>query len=240
MSGKLLENRVAIITGSTSGIGLAVAEELATHGVKLILNGRNSNLLNEVATRLNAVSVCGDMVSPETAELLLNAALTNYGRCDFVVNNAGIIETGCINDIDIEKVCRMVDVNVSAAYRLSYLAIRHFISQNYGYLINISSVMGTKVRATAGAYAGTKFAIEALSEALRMEVAGTSVGVTCIEPGLVMTNLHRDWSVHPSESMDISRPLDPADIARCVTFILTQPDHVRIPRLMILPCDHNI
>lgn len=240
MSERALKDTVAIITGATSGIGQAVAEELAGHGVKLILNGRNPDQLNEITARLKAVPVAGDIVSPDTATQLFEEAMSHYGRCDFVINNAGIIETGHIHEINLEKVCRMVDVNVTAAYRLSYLAIRHFISQKHGHLINMSSVMGTKVRATAGAYSGTKYAIEALSEALRMEVSGTPVGVTCIEPGLVMTNLHRDWPVHPSESMNITTPLEPGDIARCVIFILKQPPHVKIPRLMILPGDHNI
>ena len=100
--------------------------------------------------------------------------------------------------------------------------------------------MGTKVRSTAGAYAGTKYAIEALSEALRMEVAGSDVKVTCIEPGLVVTDLHRDWPVHPTKGMGIEHPLQPEDVARCVAFVLTQPAHVLIPRIMMLPSDHVI
>lgn len=236
----LLKDKVAIITGATSGIGLAIAEALAEQGVKLVLNGRNKEMLSEIAFRLEAIPIDGDIVAPETINRLFEAATRGYNRCDYVINNAGIIETGPINEVNIDKICKMVDVNVTAAYRISYTALRHFLTQNSGHLINMSSVMGTKVRATAGAYSGTKYAIEALSEALRMEVSGTPIAITCIEPGLVMTNLHRDWPIHPSESMNITSPLLPADIARCVTFILTQPPHVRIPKLMILPGDHSI
>ncbi len=88
---------------------------------------------------------------------------------------------GPIESIDIERVCAMVRVNVEAAFRVAYTFLRHFRQQGSGHLINISSVMGTKVRPTAGAYAGTKHAIEALSEALRMEVAGS--GVLMVLPG---------------------------------------------------------
>jgi NADP-dependent 3-hydroxy acid dehydrogenase YdfG len=134
----------------------------------------------------------------------------------------------------------MVRINVEAAYRVAYTALRHFRGAGAGHLINISSVLGTKIRPTAGAYAGTKYAIEALSEALRMEVAGSAVKVSCIQPGLVMTELHRDIPVHPRETLGVERPLVPADIARMVLFLAELPDHVAVPRLMILPQDQAI
>jgi NADP-dependent 3-hydroxy acid dehydrogenase YdfG len=76
--------------------------------------------------------------------------------------------------------------------------------------------------------------------ALRMELSGTPIQISCIEPGLVMTELHQSWEVHPRESMGIQKPLSVEDIVETVRFIMNQPDHVRIPRLMILPGDHNI
>lgn len=235
-----LTGQVAVITGATSGIGLAVARELRTHGVQLVLTGRAGEKLKALKDELGAEIVIGDILAPELPRQLLETALGVFGRCDIVLNNAGTIEVGSVQAIDIEKVCTMVRVNVEAAFRVAYTFVRHFQAQGSGHLINISSVMGTKVRSTAGAYAGTKYAIEALSEALRMELAGSEVQVTCIEPGLVMTELHRDWPVHPTEGMGIQHPLQPDDVARCVTFVLTQPSHVRIPRLMVLPSDHVI
>ena len=96
------------------------------------------------------------------------------------------------------------------------------------------------MRPTAGAYSGTKYAIEALSEALRMELAGTPIHVICIEPGLVFTGLHDSWATHPSQSMNIPHALKPEDVAAVIRFALTQPPHVRIPRLMVLPHEHQI
>jgi NADP-dependent 3-hydroxy acid dehydrogenase YdfG len=84
-------------------------------------------------------------------------------------------------------------------------------------------------------YAGTKYAIEALSEALRMEVAKSDVKVSVIEPGVTSTELQDHFPVHPKDALGISQPLMPADIARCVRFILEQPAHVRIPVMMVLP-----
>ena len=159
---------------------------------------------------------------------------------DVVVNNAGTMVAGKIDDLDLDKMAQMIDVNVTAAFRMSYVACRHFKAAGAGHLINISSVLGTKVRETAGAYAGTKHAIEALTEALRMELSGTDVSVCCVEPGLVLTELHDAWEVHPRESLGIDPPLAPEDVARSVKFVLEQPPHVRIPRVMVLPGAHKI
>jgi NADP-dependent 3-hydroxy acid dehydrogenase YdfG len=240
MSSDTLSGKVAVITGAGSGIGLAVAKELHSRGMRLVLNGRTETRLAQVKQELSAIAMAGDISEPSLPKKLLDLALSSYGRCDVVLNNAGIMEAGSIESIDIDKVCAMVRVNVEGAFRVAYTFVRHFKALGSGHLVNISSVLGTKVRPTAGAYAGTKYAIEALSEALRMELAGTPVAVTCIEPGLVMTGLHRDWPVHPSETLNVPHPLQPEDIARCVAFVLTQPANVKIPRLMVLPGEHPI
>ena len=173
MSTSTLTEQVAVVTGASSGIGLAVARELRALGLRLVLTARSDDRLNEISGELGAATLAADITGSTVPEGLLATALARYGRCDVVVNNAGAIEVGPIESIDIDKVCSMVRVNVEAAYRVAYTFIRHFVEQGFGHVINASSVMGTKVRPTAGVYSGTKFAIEALSEALRMEVAGT-------------------------------------------------------------------
>jgi NADP-dependent 3-hydroxy acid dehydrogenase YdfG len=238
--GQDLSGLVAVITGASSGIGEAAARDLAGAGVRLVLTARSADKLSALAAELNAVAVLGDITGATLPDRLLAQALDSYGRCDIALNNAGIIEVGPIQSIDIDKVCSMVRINVEAAYRVAYVFARHFLKANRGHLVNISSVMGTKVRPTAGAYSGTKYAIEALSEALRMELAGTPVHVICIEPGLVFTGLHDSWAIHPSQSMNIPNALKPEDVAAVIRFALSQPPHVRIPRLMVLPHEHQI
>ena len=236
-----LKDKVAIITGASSGIGRAVARNLNEAGVKFILTGRREDHLAELKGELEHVAVLtGDISQVGMPQNLLKNALDVFGRCDIVFNNAGIIEAGSIDEINIEDVCYMVRVNVEAAFRMAYVAVKHFKSTGSGYLINTSSVLGTKVRPTAGAYAGTKFAIEALTEALRLELAKTNIGVSCVEPGLVQTDLHREWPVPPAQSLNIPRPLQPEDIARVVRFILEQPDHVRLPRILAVPSDQEL
>ena len=236
-----LKDKVAIITGASSGIGRAVARNLNEAGVKFILTGRRESHLTELRDELEHVAVLtGDISQKGMPQSLLAAALDTFGRCDIVFNNAGIMKAGSIDDIDIEDMCYMVRVNVEAAFRMAYVAVKHFKSTGSGYLLNTSSVLGTKVRPTAGAYAGTKFAIEALTEALRLELAKTDIGVSCVEPGLVQTDLHRECPVPPAQSLNIPRPLQPEDIARVVRFILEQPDHVRLPRILAVPSDQEL
>ena len=236
-----LKDKVAIITGASSGIGRAVARNLNEAGVKFVLTGRREARLTELKDELeHAAILTGDISQDAMPQRLLAKALDTFGRCDIVFNNAGIIKAGSIDEIDIEDMCYMVRVNVEAAFRMAYVAVKHFKSTGSGYLLNTSSVLGTKVRPTAGAYAGTKFAIEALTEALRLELAKTNIGVSCVEPGLVQTDLHREWPVPPAQSLNIPRPLQPEDIARVVRFILEQPDHVRLPRILAVPSDQEL
>lgn len=236
----MIKDKVAVITGASSGIGMAIAKELGKREIKLVLTGRNEDKLNEICEELKAVSVIGDITKADVQNKLLEVAKKKYGRCDILINNAGTIEVGTIEEINIEKLTDMIRVNVEATFRITYLFLKEFKKMDSGHIINISSVMGTKVRQTAGAYSGTKYAIEALSEALRMELAGTNIKISCIEPGLVMTELHKDWDIHPSVGMGINNPLQPKDIAEKVLYLLDQPEHIRIPKIMILPSDHII
>lgn len=235
-------NRVAVITGATGGIGEAVAKALSGAGYRLVLSARSAGKLEALASQLKTPSalVAGDLQDAAIPQRLLSTALDSFGRCDVCFNNGGLIEVGAIASIDIERVCEMVRVNVEGAFRVAYVFLKHFVTQESGHLVNTSSILGTKVRPTAGAYAGTKYAIEALSEALRMELSKTDVQVSCIQPGLVRTGLHARWETPPAVAMGIPEPLTPADVARMVLFILEQPAHVRIPQLMILPKGHEI
>ncbi len=232
---------VAVITGASSGIGAATAIELDRMGMNLVLVGRDQKRLAQTADKCHeAAVVVGDLTDPTMADILLDTALAEFGRCDVLVNNAGVMEVGTIETIDMERTIAMVRINVEAALRIGYVFLKHFKKMNHGDLVNISSILGTKSRAGAGPYAGTKYAIEAWTEALRMELAGTDVRVCAIEPGLVETHLQDHFEVHPAKLMSVKKMLAPADIARGIGFVLAQPRHVRVPRLMMLPGEQAI
>ena len=151
-----LSGQVAVVTGASSGIGLAAARELHALGLKLVLTARCEERLGWISDKLAAATVTADITEATVPDRLLATALERHGRCDVMINNAGAIEVGPMDSIDIDGVCSMVRVNVEAAYRVAYTFIRHFVKQGNGHVISMSSVMGTKVRPTAGAYAGTK------------------------------------------------------------------------------------
>jgi NADP-dependent 3-hydroxy acid dehydrogenase YdfG len=232
----VLAGQVAIITGASSGIGVGVAEELKQAGMNLVLTGRREDRLRPLGERLGGCKVVvGDIVDPQMPQRLMDVGLEQFGRCDVVFNSAGVMHAGSYDQVDVEQMCSMIRVNVEAATRMAYTALKHFHAVGRGHLINVSSILGTKVRPNAGVYAGAKHAIEAFSEALRMETAKTDIKVSVIEPGVVETELQDHFPVHPREALGITHPLTPADVARCVRFILEQPSHVRIPVMMILP-----
>jgi NADP-dependent 3-hydroxy acid dehydrogenase YdfG len=235
-----LDNSVAVITGATSGMGKAIAETFYRKQIRMVLHGRNENKLKQIANATQSKYVLGDITRPDIPGKLLQTAREHFNHCDIVVNNAGVLEVGAIEDINIDKVCEMVRVNIEASYRVVYTFVKYFKENDAGHIINISSTLGTKVREKVGAYAGTKFAIEALSEALRIELAKTNVKITCIEPGLVKTDFHRNWKIDPTKLMDVPNPLTPEDIADAVLYVLQQKANIRIPRLMIIPKDNVI
>jgi NADP-dependent 3-hydroxy acid dehydrogenase YdfG len=237
-----LKGKVAVITGASSGIGEGSAYELAAAGMKLVLTARRKELLEKITAQLGTevAIVAGDITEESLPQKLLDTAVEKFGSCDVVLNNAGIMIVGEAKKIDIEAVCRMVRINVEAVYRLAILAMRHMIEQGSGYIINTSSILGLKVRKTTGAYAGTKFAVEALTEDLRMQAAGTGVRVCSLEPGLVETHLQDHFDIHPRDMLNIKDLVQPSDIGRTIRFMLEQPDHVAIPRILVMPADQGM
>lgn len=230
--------KVAVVTGASSGIGKAISDTLLKDDFSLVVSGRTINDHFEESGKLKRCAA--DLSDPGTSDLLLESALSNFGKCDYLFVNAGIIESGLIEDIDIDRVCKMARLKVESSFRLIYTFLKYFKKQGSGHIFITSSVLGTKVRETSGAYAGCNYALEALAESLRMELSDTDIQITCLEPGLVETNLHSDWDVHPSKLLNITNTLTPQDIADAVKEIMTKPSHIRIPRYMILPKGHKI
>lgn len=231
--------KTCLVTGASSGIGFAIAKALHADGYKVIATSRRKDRLQETGIEKENL-FSGDLNSLNFQDSLVDHIFSNNGHCDYLFNCAGVLETGSIEDINIQKMTAMIRLNVETTFRLTYMMLKKFKEQGFGHVINISSVLGTKVRPTAGAYAATKFAMEALSEALRMELSGTDIKISNIQPGLVLTELHKDWEVHPKDSLNVNEPLTVDDVVEAVRYIMGQPAHVNVPKVMILPKDHEI
>ncbi len=233
-----LTGQVAVVTGSGSGIGAAITQSFLNAGAKVLATGKRIEKLKKLGSHEGLSIMAGDITEPAFADQLLGRALDEFGRCDIVANNAGVMWSGAAHEIEIDHVVSMVRVNIEAAFRVAHVFVKHFFQQNSGQIINTSSVLGTKVRANAGAYSATKYAVEALSEAMRLELADTNVKIICIEPGLVMTDLHNHFETHPKDMIGLEDPLQPEDIAEIVLHTVLQPPHVLVPKVMVLP-KHN-
>ena len=230
-----LKDKIMVITGASSGIGMATARRLDRAGVKFVLNARSADKLESLASELSsAVGVTGDMIDPQTPQKILDKAFSEFGRVDILFNNAGVMHIGTVDEVDIETLCRMVRLNFESVVRMSYLVLRHMKKQGSGFLINSSSLAGLKSFPEIGPYCGTKFAVEAFTEALRMELAGTGVKVTAIEPGRTRTELFSHWPEEKKFKPE-NGLIEADDIARCIEFILAQPQEVLIPRLLVVP-----
>jgi NADP-dependent 3-hydroxy acid dehydrogenase YdfG len=226
--------KTCLITGASSGIGMALAKALAGDQHRLILTARREDRLRPLQSE-NVDIIPGDLTSAEFVDSLDEYVYQKYGHCDYLFNSAGVITKGSVEETDIDRMTTMLRLNIESTFRLTYRFLKRFVKQGSGHVINISSVAGTRVRPTIGAYAATKFAMEALSEALRLELSDTDIKISCIAPGLVLTELHDDWEVHPVDLLNIREPLTGEDIVETARFIMNQPDHVRIPRVLILP-----
>jgi NADP-dependent 3-hydroxy acid dehydrogenase YdfG len=234
--------KVAVITGATNGIGTAIVRSLSSAGYSLVLSSPSSEKLGWLTTQLEgpAVVIAGNLRVESMPETMLAAALNNFGRCDVCFNNGGLIEAGTVETVDIERICNMVRVNVEGAFRMAYTFLQYFAQQGRGHLFNTSSILAKKVRPPVGAYAATKFAVEALSEALRMELCKSEVRISCIEPGLVRTGYQDRWEVPPDALMGMSEPLEPEEVAKMVLVILEEPAHLRVPQHMLAPRDREL
>lgn len=236
-----LHDKVAIITGASSGIGEAIAKELDAAGMKLVLTARSQDKLEHLAANLKqATAIAGTITEPELPQKLVDTAIKTFGQLDVVLNNAGMMTVGSIEDVDIDSICQMVRLNVESVYRMAYTTLRHFKKGGRGFLINTSSIAGLKTAPTYAAYNGTKFAVEAFTDSLRVELAGTGIKVAAIAPGTVDTGLYDRWSKEEKDYITSGGALQAEDIARSVRFILEQPDHVLIPRLLVVPTNQPV
>jgi short-subunit dehydrogenase len=184
---KKLEHSVAIITGASSGIGRETANLLARKGVKLVLAARREDKLKEVAKEINslgseALIIPTDVSDQTQVEHMVQRALEKFGRVDILVNNAGFGQFASIEETSSEDMLEIMGVNLMGTFYTTKAVLPQMKKQGSGHIINVSSVAGKRGFPFLGAYCATKFAMNAISEALRIELTGTGICVSLVYP----------------------------------------------------------
>lgn len=235
-----LHDQVAVVTGASSGIGEAIARELAAAGVRLVLTGRRADRLQALQALLptDSAVVVAAIDDPATAQALLDAALQRFGRADILVNNAGVVVTGTVDTMDLDALALMTRVNFDAVVRASYVFARHFKRQGQGAIINVSSVGAYVSHSTMGAYSALKLALEGVTTALRVELKSSGVRVGSIAPGSTDTEIFDQLRARAEAAgVTMPTPLAPADVAAAVRFMLERPAHANVARLLLVSSD---
>jgi NADP-dependent 3-hydroxy acid dehydrogenase YdfG len=245
-----LQGTVSLVTGASSGIGEATALRLAQLGSQLAIVARREDRLRELAARIDregstALVIEGDVSSEEQARGAVEKTVSELGRLDTLINNAGVMLLGPVQGAPLEEWERMLQVNVAGLLYCARAALPHLLEaaeqgpRNVADMVNISSVAGRVARAGSGVYNLTKHGVGAFSEALRQEVTQRHLRVSLVEPGAVSTELasHNRPEILEQISnrfQDVDR-LQADDVADAITYIVTRPRRVAVNEILIRP-----
>jgi NAD(P)-dependent dehydrogenase (short-subunit alcohol dehydrogenase family) len=228
------DGKVAIVTGASSGIGRAAALELAGRGASVLAVGRDQAALGEVVELMKdgrGVAFARDLTEPRSADAVIEAAVDSFGQLDVLVNAAGIIAMGSVEQTDDRLWDRVMEVNVNAAFRLMRAAIPQLKARR-GAIVNVSSVNGRRVFPGLAAYNVSKAALDQLTRCAAIELAPSGVRVNAVNPGVTITNLHRRSGMgeeqytafleRSKETHPIGRPGQPEDVAQMIVFLASE------------------
>lgn len=241
----MLTDKVAIVTGASSGIGRATAQSLAKKGVRVVLGARRRDRLDELASEIQSVggqalSFVTDVAQRQSCEDLIRYTIEQWGRIDILVNNAGLMPLSFIKNLHVDEWDRMIDVNIKGVLYCTAAALPHMLTAKSGHIVNVSSVAGRIVFPAGSVYCATKHAVTAFSEGLRQELSTRkNIRVTCIEPGVVATELTStitDESLQEYvEGAKKMVALQSQDIADAILYAVFSPNHVNVNEILIRP-----
>ena len=245
--GERLDGTVALVTGASSGIGEAAARALARQGAKVAIATRRRDRLEALGREIDGLVVEADFADREQATEAVRRTVSELGRLDTVVNNAGVMLLGPAEEAPLEEWERMVAINVQGLLYVSHAAIAPLLEaaadgpRKVADLVNISSVAGRRATSGSSVYNLTKHGVGAFSEALRQEFADRHLRVSLVEPGAVATELTDHLRDGVRENIrarlrDIER-LTSDDIADAIEYIVTRPARVAINEILIRPTE---
>ena len=241
-----LEGRVALVTGASSGIGLAAAERLATLGARISATARRADRLDTLVRRIEdgggtALAVPADVTDLEAVRAAVRTTTAELGPIDILINNAGIMPVAPITEVRVDDWARMVDVNVKGVLHVLGAVLPGMLEREAGHIVSVGSLASRRPFPGGTVYAATKFAVRALGWGLHLELGNAhGIRVTDIQPGVVATELlddDPDVAAAWAEAWKDRRMLQPEDIARAIEFVVTSPGHVSVSELLVRPTD---
>ena len=234
--------KTVIITGASSGIGKITAKAMGKAGFNIVLAARNIEKLEEIKTELigegiKAIAVKTDVVNRTDMQALAKAAIDEFGSIDILVNNAGLMPLSFMKNLHHQEWNQMVDVNIKGVLNGIEAVLPTMMKNKSGHIINISSVAGVKVFPSSAVYSGTKWAVEAITEGLRMEMTNSfNLRTTVVRPGGTESNLTSTITDPDVKAMFASRknvPLKAEDIANAIVYAATQPENVSVNEVLV-------
>ena len=225
-----LNGKTALVTGATSGLGCAIAREMAAEGAQLMLTGRNQAAGAALANELGARFVAGDIADPGFPDRLIAETVSALGRLDILINNAGITHRGSILDTSDADWTRVMDVNVTALMRCSRAALRHMVAAGKGSIVNIASDFAVVAGQREAVYCTSKGAVLQLTKAMALDHGPQGVRVNAVCPGDVETPMLLEGIQSGGETIAaalarkgaafaLGRVGQPAEIAKVVAFL---------------------
>jgi NADP-dependent 3-hydroxy acid dehydrogenase YdfG len=249
LNGDRLRGRVAVVTGASSGIGAAVGRALNAEGAHVALAARREDALLEVQAGLKtgdgqeSIVVPTDVTDGEQVRALEGRA-GEMGPVQMLVNCAGVMYYTMMKNVREEEWERTVEVNCKGALNCVGAVLPGMLERGSGHIVTISSDAGRKVFPGLAVYSASKFFVEALSQGLRLETAGTGLRVTTVQPGNVATDLLSmstdEEALEEYGGASEARVLDPEDVAASVVHALVQPEHVAVNEILIEPCQEPV
>ena len=237
-------NRIALITGATSGIGEATARKFASEGINLILTGRRSGLLEDLKNRLikkydiEVLALNFDVRNNDEVVAAFNTLNENWKRIDILINNAGLASgLDLIQDGDLEDWDKMIDTNVKGLLYISRAILPLMIENGCGHVVNIASTAAKEVYEKGNVYCASKHAVDAISKGMRIDLLKEGIKVTSINPGLVETEFsivrfHGDKEKAKIPYKGI-KPLTGEDVANVIWYVANLPEHVNINDIVL-------
>lgn len=241
-----MKNKIAIITGASSGIGETTAKELAQNNVTVMLAARREERLQKlqkeiVANGGKASYKVTDVTSYDQMKELANRTLEYYGQIDILINNAGIMPISFMNKLKVDEWSRMIDVNIKGVLHGIAAVLPHMEERNEGHIINIASVAGHEISPPRVLYSATKFAVRAITEGLRKELLPEqNIRTTLISPGAVATELIAGITDEDVIKMielegSLDKTLRSEDISSAILYAVKQPSSVSINEIIVRP-----